>query len=84
MESLGITVALPFVVCISNIRVIFMAENAFSGVHISQIDTRYYFIREHVKDGFIKIWFVRTMENDMEIFTENVSKGIYENILLNV
>jgi hypothetical protein len=31
-----------------------------------------------VEDGFIKIIFVRTNENDADIFTKNVNKEIYE------
>jgi hypothetical protein len=65
--SLGISVKLPMIVITDNIGAIFMAENPFSGVRTRHIDTRYHFIREHVEDGFIKIIFVKTNDNDADI-----------------
>jgi hypothetical protein len=60
-----------------NIGAIFMAEKASSGVRTRHIDTRYHFIRENVENGFIN-FFVRTSENDADIFTKNVIKETYE------
>jgi hypothetical protein len=60
-----------------NIGAIFMAEKASSGVLTRYIDTRYHFIREHVESVFIN-FFVRTSENDADIFTKNVNKETYE------
>jgi hypothetical protein len=68
LESLGISVKLPIIVRIDNIEAIFMAENASSGVRTRHIDTRYHFIREHIEDGFIQILFVRTSDNEADIF----------------
>jgi hypothetical protein len=78
LESLGISVKLPIIVRIDNNGAIFMAENASSGVRTRHIDTRYHFIREHIEDGFIEIVFVRTSDNDANIFTKNVNKETYE------
>jgi hypothetical protein len=41
------------------------------------VDTRYHFIREFIEDGFIKFEFVRSVENDADIFTKNVSHDSY-------
>lgn len=41
------------------------------------MDTRYHFVREFVEDGFIRIEFVRSVENDADIFTKNVSQELY-------
>jgi hypothetical protein len=46
--------------------------------NIGSNDTWYHFIREHVEDGFIKIIFVRTNNNDQDIFTKNVKTETYE------
>jgi hypothetical protein len=54
-----------------------MAENSSSGVHTRHVDTRYHFIREHIEDGFIQIVFVKSCDNDADLFTKNVSKDIY-------
>jgi hypothetical protein len=42
------------------------------------LDTRYHFVREFVEDGFIKIEFVRSAENDSDLFTKNVSQELNE------
>ena len=51
--------------------------------HLRQIeyhvgDCQYHFVRERIEDGFIKIVFVRSCENDGDIFTKNVNKDIYD------
>jgi hypothetical protein len=78
LQSLGISVKLPIIVRIDSIGAIFMAENASSGVCTRHIDTRYHFIQEHIEDGFIQIVFVRTSNNNADIFTKNVNKETYE------
>jgi hypothetical protein len=65
-----------------NIGAIFMAENPSSGVRRRHVDTWYNFIREYVEDGFIKIIFVRTNDDDADIFTKNVNKEAYEKHVL--
>jgi hypothetical protein len=60
------------------IGAIFMDENPSSGVCMTNIDTQYHFIREHVEDDFMKIIFVRTNDNDADIFTNNANEETYE------
>jgi hypothetical protein len=40
---------------------------------------RYHFVREFIEDGFIKIEFFRSVENDSDLFTKNVYQDFYEN-----
>jgi hypothetical protein len=61
-----------------NIGAMFMAQNSSSGVRTHHVDTRYPYIRENVEDRIIKIEFARSMENDSNIFTKNVTQEIYE------
>jgi hypothetical protein len=77
LESIGMKVKLPIVVRCDNVGAIFMAENLSSGVRTRHVDTRYHFIREHIEEGFIQIVFVKSCENDADLFTKNVSKDIY-------
>jgi hypothetical protein len=74
----GVDAKLPIVVRCDNVGAIFMAENSSSGIRTSHIDTRYNFVREHVKDGLIKIVFVKSSINDAYIFMKNVGKEAYE------
>jgi hypothetical protein len=72
-----IKVNLPIIIKTYNIGAIFMAENSSTGVRTRHVDTRYHFIREFIEDGFIKVIFVRSVENDADIFTKNVSHDLY-------
>ena len=54
-----------------------MGNNAKQSVRTKHIDVRYHFIREYVVDGMVEIMFVRSEDNDPDIFTKNVSKETY-------
>jgi hypothetical protein len=54
-----------------------MPENSSTGVRTTYVDTRYHFIREFIGDGYIKVELVRSVENDADIFTKNVSHDLY-------
>jgi hypothetical protein len=49
-----------------------MPENSISGVRIHHIDTRYHFVHKHIRNGLIKIVFVKSSINESDIFTKNV------------
>jgi sulfatase maturation enzyme AslB (radical SAM superfamily) len=55
-----------------------MAQNASSGVRTQHVDTRYHFVRENLEDGIIKIEFVKSVDNESDIFTKNVTQEIYQ------
>jgi hypothetical protein len=78
LKGMGVDVKLPIVVRCDNVGAIFMIENSSSGIKTRHIDTRYHFVREHVKDGLIKIVFVKSSINDADMFTKNVGKEAYE------
>jgi hypothetical protein len=71
-------VDLPIVVKTDNIGELFMLQNSSTGVQSRQIDTCYLFIRENVEDGIIKVEFVKSIDNDSDDFTKNVSQKIHE------
>jgi hypothetical protein len=54
----------------------FMAQNASSGVRTCHIYTPYHLIRENSEEGIINIEFVKSIENNSDIFTENVGQEI--------
>lgn len=78
LQDIGIEVDLPIVVKTDNIGALFMSQNASTGVRTRHVDTRYHFIRENVEDGIVKVEFVRSVDNDSDIFTKNVNHEIYE------
>jgi hypothetical protein len=78
LREIGIEVHLPITVKTDNVGTMFMAQNASSGVRTRHIDTRYHNVRENLEEGIINIEYVKSIENDSDIFTKNVSKEIYD------
>jgi hypothetical protein len=76
--DIGIEVEFPIIVKTDNVGAMFMAQNSSSGVRTRHVDTRYHFVRENLDDGIIKIKFIKSVENQSDIFTKNVTQEIYE------
>jgi len=52
-----------------------LAENQNSSDRTKHVDIRYHFIRQYIKEGTIE--FVRSSENDSDIFTKNVTSETF-------
>jgi hypothetical protein len=78
LNDIHVQVKIPIIVKTDNVGAIFMSENASTGVRTRHVDTRYHFVREFIEGGFIKIEFVRSVENDSDVFTKNVSQELCE------
>jgi len=55
-----------------------MAENVAVSQRTKHIDVKYRFVQEFIMDGFLKIIFVRTAENQADIFTKNVNGDLHD------
>jgi hypothetical protein len=77
LSDLHIKVNLPIVVKADNIGAIFMSEIASTGFRTRHVDTRYHFVQEFIEDGFIKIEFVLSVENDSDLLTKNVNQELF-------
>ena len=77
LTSMGIKIELPIIIRVDNIGAIFMAENINTSQKTKHVDIRYRYINEFIEDGFIKIIFVRTADNDADIFTKNLTKDLH-------
>ena len=64
LKDIHVEVILPIVVKTDDVGIIFMSENASTGIRTRHVDTRYDFVRELIEDAFIKIKFVYSDEND--------------------
>jgi hypothetical protein len=73
-----IEVELPIIVKTDNIGAMFMAQNSSSGMRTRHVDTWYHFVRENLDDRIIKIEFIKSVENQSDILTKNVTQEIYE------
>ena len=72
LEFMNIKVEHPIIVNVDNIGAIYLAQNAATGNRTKHIDTRYHFVREYIEQGILKVVFVRSAENDADIFTKNL------------
>ena len=77
LETMKIEVKLPITVHVDNVGAIFMATNHTSSDRTKHVDVRYHFVREIIEDGVVKIKFVRSKENDADLFTKNVHGELY-------
>jgi hypothetical protein len=76
--SMGIPVRIPIIVRVNNVGAIFMAQNVTTSTQTKHVDVRYHFVREFVEEGFIKIIFVGTKDNNADIYTKNTSGEIHD------
>ena len=79
LEEMGLTVKLPISVYVDNVGAMFMVENPSTTGRAKHVNIRYHFVREYVRDGIIKVEFVRSGENLADGFTKNVNRDIYWN-----
>ena len=78
LESMGIKVELPIIVRVDNNGAIFMSENLAVSQRTKHVDIRYKFVNEFVEDGFLRIIFVRSEDNDADMFTKNLKGELHE------
>jgi hypothetical protein len=78
LQDIGNNVELPILVKTDNVGAMFMVQNSSSSVRTRHSDTRYHFVQENLEEGIIKIKFVKSVENESDIFTKNVTQEIYE------
>jgi hypothetical protein len=67
----------PPVVYVDNQSAIALAKNPVAHNRTKHIDIRYYFLRQHVMEGHIRLVYVPTLENLADIFTKGVSRQIF-------
>ena len=75
LDGMGMKVKLPIVIRVDNLGAVFMSENVSVSQRTKHVDVRYRFVQEFVFDGFIKVIFVKTENNDSDIFYEKPWRG---------
>ena len=60
-----------------NVRAIFMAQNITTSSCTKHVDVRYKYVNEFVEDGVVKIVFVKSKENNADLFTKNLSGELH-------
>jgi len=77
LKHLRVEVQLQIHVHVDNIGAIFLAENQNSSDRTKRVDTRYHFVRQYIRDETVMIEFVRSHDNDSDIFTKNTTSEIH-------
>ena len=67
----------PVQVKVDNLGAIYLSKSASTSNRTKHIDTHYHFVREYVEDGIVQIEFVRSEDNQADIFTKNLLKESY-------
>ena len=78
LEFVQVEVEYPIIVRVDNVGAMFLANNPVLSQRTKHISVRQHFIREFVEDGIIKVIFVKSRNNDADIFTKNLSRELFE------
>jgi hypothetical protein len=78
LVAMEIPVKLPVIVPVHNVGAIYMSEDVSTSSRTKHTGTRYHFVREFVKEGFVEIIFVRSEDNTSDPFTKKTPGSIYD------
>jgi hypothetical protein len=78
IESMGIELKYPIAIRVDNVGAIYLANNYSTSQRTKHIDIRTHFVREFIEDGIIKIIFIRSEDNDADIFTKNPTEELFQ------
>jgi hypothetical protein len=77
LDTIGIKVELPIIIRVDNVGAIFLANNFSISQRTKHIDIRTHFVREYIEDEILKLVFIRSEDNDSDIFTKNLSEDAF-------
>ena len=79
LQTMNIEVELPITVHVDNVGAIWLSNNRTTNDRTKHIDIRTAFVKEYQEDGKIIIKFVKSEENEADIFTKNTTNVIFSN-----
>ena len=79
LQTINIEVKLPITVYVDNVGAIWLSNNRTTSDRTKSIDIRTSFVKEYQEDGKIIIKFVKSEENEADIFTKNTTNVIFSN-----
>ena len=79
LQTMNIEVELPITVYVDNVGAISLSNNRTSSDRTKHIDIRTSFVKEYQEDGKIIIKFVKSEDNEADIFTKNTTNVIFQN-----
>ena len=79
LQTMNIEVELPITVYVDNVGAIWLSNNRTTIDRTKHIDIRTSFVMEYQEDGKIIIKFVKSEDNEADIFTKNTTNVIFQN-----
>ena len=79
LQTMNIEVELPITVHVDNVGAIWLSNNRTMSDRTKHIDIRTSFVKKYEEDGKIIIKFVKSEENDADIFTKSTTNVIFSN-----
>ena len=79
LQTMNIEVELPITVHVDNVGAIWLSNNRTMSDRTKHIDIRTLFVKEYQEDGKKIIKFVKSEENETDIFTKNTTNVIFSN-----
>ena len=79
LQTMNIEVELPITVYVDNVGAIWLSTNKTTSDRTKHIDIRTSFVKEYQEDGKIIIKFVKSEDNEADIFTMNTTNVIFQN-----
>ena len=79
LQTMNIEVELPITVYLGNVGVIWLSNNRTTSDRTKHIDIRTSFVKEYQENGKIIIKFVKSEDNEADIFTKNTTNVIFHN-----
>ena len=79
LQTMNIEVELPITVYVDNVGAIWLSNNRTTSDRTKHIDIRTFFVKEYQGDGKIIIKFVKSENNEADIFTKNTTNVIFQN-----
>jgi hypothetical protein len=71
LDTIGIQVDLPIIVRVDNVGAIFLGNNFSVSQRTKHIDICAHAVCKYIDDGVLKLIFIRTDDNEADIFTKN-------------
>ena len=79
LQTMNIEVELPITVYVDNVGAIWLSNNRTTSDRTKHIDIRTSFVKEYQEDWRIIIKFVKSEDNEADIFTKNTTNVILQN-----
>ena len=79
LQTMNIEVELPITVYVDNVGAIWLSNNRTTSDRTKHIDIRTSFVKEYHEDGKIIIKFVKSEDNEADIFMKNTTNLIFHN-----